>query len=105
MLEKPTPIGNPTRDITLNNALFPWYTDTAQPVLAIVTGSDNFHLPCFSSIEKLALFMNQAGIKYDSVKQIEDEREFLSSIPLDILVILDPYYTPKGTVRYTQVLR
>jgi len=41
----------------------------------------------------------------EKIKQIEDGREFLSSIPGHIIVVADLRFMPNGRVRYVQVLR
>ena len=92
-------------DVTLTGGLFPWGADEQPVLIHIVGGSPSQHLPVFTTPELLRATMSRAGVEYAKIKQIMDGAEFLDSIPLDIIVIKDPWYTLKGTIRYTQIQR
>jgi hypothetical protein len=52
--------------------------------------------------------MDRAGTHFSSIKQIENGPEFLSSFPRtdgtsQIKIIIDPYYTEAGRVRYVEI--
>lgn len=104
MIEAPKSTGKPPQEIVLTGCLIPW--GRGQPVLAHIMGLPSvFHLMVFSEEEKLKSFMSQAGIPFESVKQIDDGTEFLSSIPDDIVIIQNPRFTSEGKIRYLQVFR
>ena len=99
----PRPTGAPVRAVELTGKLFPWSQE--QPVLLQMPGSSALYLPCFSSAKGLREVLGRSRVGFGSIKQIDDGREFLSSIPGAIVVIVDPRYTEQGRVRFTQVLR
>lgn len=111
MAEEPYRIpGTPVRSIELTGKIFPWDPSTAQPVLTRMGDSKAFYLSCFSKPEDLRATMTRLGITGYTIKQIQDGREFMSSIPSTygegpLHVILDPYPVPDGIrTRWTQVL-
>jgi hypothetical protein len=75
------------------------------PVLLNMPGSEYDYIPVFTSEAKLRACLGQAGVSFDAVKQITDGPVFLDSLPSDVVVIHDPWYTPEGKVRFKQVLR
>jgi hypothetical protein len=100
----PKRTGKPVEVIELSGCLFPWDTETDQPVLVHMVGSGAFYLPVFSTEEKLRGMMKKLG-PFGKIKMIQDGREFLDSVPLDVIVIKDAWHTLTGTVRFTQVQR
>lgn len=107
--EAPKRTGKPAEELDLTGKHFPW--GLGLPCFLSMPGTDALYLPCFTDPEKLCEVMAQAKAHFTGVKTIEDGPEFLSSIPttgpggVDVHVILDPYYTPEGKVRFKQVLR
>ena len=101
----PRPVGTPPKEVTLDGALLAFTGD--EPVMINVHGSDAIHLPCFSDEENLLRFMVSTLEESEVVhsKAISDQDEFLSSLPKEVIVILDPEFEPDGRVRYTEILR
>jgi hypothetical protein len=102
--EPPTRTGTPPRAVELSGQLIAWGKDD-QPVLLRVTGSPQWHLPCFASEGQLRTQSWRAGVGFHKIKRIEDGREFLTSVPSDVLVITGLHFAPTGRVRYLQVVR
>lgn len=93
----------------LTGKLFPWNKSTEQPVLINMPGSPYFYLPLFSSKEKLEGMLAAGRIPFDSIKHIDDGREFLTSLTespgwTETKVILDPYFLENGRVRFTELM-
>lgn len=69
------------------------------------------YLPCFSEEQALREMMNRIGTPVGKVQVIDDAEEFLRSVPMKcpggepLHVILDPWFTPEGRVRFTMLLR
>jgi len=98
----PKPTGRTVPTVaTLTGCLFPWGADE-QPVLLAMPGTDTDYLPVFTSADKLEVTMDTVKVAYAKIKQIMDSDEFLSSIPLDIEIIVDPWITLEGKVRYVR---
>ena len=103
MTAPPQPTGKPPAEISLTGMLFAW--KAGQPVLIEMPGSDLRYLACFSTAARLREMHGAAGIVFDGIKMIEDEADFLSSIPASITVIVNPYTTAEGRMRFMQVHR
>lgn len=96
---------------TLSGLIFPWGADN-QPVLLSMPESEARYLPVFTSADKLRELMGKIKIPYAKIKQIMDGDEFLASVQVaftvggmiasDIEVIVDPWMTIEGKVRYTR---
>ncbi len=102
----PKPTGAPPKEITLTGRVFGWLKDIQQPALFQMPGSPFFYLMCFTYAPNLRDFHSRADVPFDSIKQIDDGREFLetSDFPKDqIRICLDPWFTPEGRVRYTEI--
>jgi hypothetical protein len=80
-------------------------TDNYKPALVMVVGSESLHLAVFSTVLALYAFMDRALVPFQRVMVIGTHEEFLASIPLDVIVIKDPWYTLAGRVRYLQIQR
>jgi len=106
--EAPRPTGRFT-DITLTGCLVPFRgsvpAGNEQPSMLAVPGSPHSYVPVFSTLAKLALFMDRSAMPYENVKKIDDGSEFLASIPEWIPIMYDPYYTPENRVRWLEVQR
>lgn len=107
----PCATGRLPEAIELTGKLIPWYGmkahRTGQPALLSMPGSPSLYLPCFSTEEKLRIFLAEAKVPFESIKMIENGVEFLDGIresPEPVEVILDPYFLPNGHVRFMQVL-
>jgi hypothetical protein len=100
----PKRTGAPARRVDLTGCLLPWGADD-QPVFLGMPESTLVYLPCFSSALILRATFALANTSFASIKHIDDGREFLASIPLKYVVILDPHFVDGGRVRFTRVLR
>jgi len=65
-------------ELDLTGKVFPWVG--GGPVLLGMPGSPSHYLACFTYPMGLEQFLREADVIYDSIKQIEDGREFLDSI-------------------------
>jgi hypothetical protein len=98
--------------VVLKGMLFPWLQrgiTHGSPLILVMPGSEDLYLPCFSDGDKLIEAMRLADIHYDSVKYIQNETEFIQSVPRkfngkNVHIIVDPVYTDKGTASWTEVL-
>jgi len=100
----PHPTGKPSENITLTGRLIP-AADAHTPVMLRMPGSDKLYLPCFSDENDMRVFLERAGLAYDGVKQIDDERSFLEGLPPEVTVVTDLRFTEEGKVRFHEVLR
>lgn len=108
--EPPKRTGKPEEPITLTGKLMGWYTNTESPVVLKVIGAgDRFYLPLFDDAEYAVQFLAQSGVAYGGAfagfKQVEDGPEFLSSISPDVGIMVNPWFTDEGKVRWNEVLR
>ena len=89
----------------ITGMLMPWVEDEGPCLLTILGLEGKFGLPLFSTEEKLDAAGVQLGLRHTSVKQITDQDEFLSNLPEEVEVIIDPWRTPEGKARYFRVPR
>lgn len=99
--DAPAPTGVPPKVVSLIGKIIPWTAE--QPVLLSMPASPYRYLPCFTDPDKLHAFMQEAKIGVERVKKIDEQHDFLDSLPLDVRVVLDPYFLPNGRVRFLQV--
>ncbi len=99
----PRPTGKPAEHCSIAGCLFPWRDE--EPVLLQMPMSQHVYLPVFSDETRLRSLMIRAGVAFDEIKRIDEQDEFLVSLPPKIVVIKDPWFTVQGTVRFLQVLR
>lgn len=98
----------PVKQTTLTGKVFPWIND--RPVVLGMPGTNVRYLPCFTFIPDLHTIMERCQITGYVVKHIDDGPTFQGSLissdgqgnPLH--VILDPYFTPEGTIKFDQVV-
>lgn len=88
----------------VSGMLLPWGANE-QPALLGVPESDALYLPVFSSEAQLKEVMARAEAPYAKVKKIDDSDEFLSSIPLSIRIMIEPWFTPAGKLRWIELQR
>jgi hypothetical protein len=68
-------------------------------------GSDLLYIACFHDVSDLESVMAHYQIEYASVKQVDDEQEFLSSVTDPrVAVILNARVTETGRLRFLHVL-
>ena len=105
----PRPTGKPVEEVTLTGMLLPW--KAGDPVLLRMPACDDEFLPLFTREEDLREVLRQAGASFDSIKQVDDGREFLDSLPLMtgssrlLRVITNPRIVEQGRVRFVEVFR
>lgn len=99
----PRPTGRRV-EVTLTGMIFPW-TAEGQPAFLRVPGSSALYLPLFSDPTMLKIVMDGTSTPYVKVKKIDDGFEFLDSIPKDIRIMVEPWFTPEGRVRWTEIER
>lgn len=109
--QAPHPTGKPPEPILLTGKLVP-FDENRQPIYLRMPGSPALYIPCFSHKETLESVMKRAGAPpYAVIISVADRDEFLNSIPLKtptgepIHIIIDPWFTADGKVRFTQLLR
>jgi hypothetical protein len=98
--------------ITLTGKLFPWALAgivRGRPVFISLSGTSDLYLPCFTDAADLHAVMFRAGAPFDRIKQIDDEVEFLESLPREVegkrvRIMVDPSFTDDGKTRWTEVL-
>lgn len=109
----PRRVNNRVDAVDLTGALFPWLDATelceGTPLLLELQGTNTLYLPMFTTVEKLRAELGRTNTKYDRIKQVQDGAEFLASIPptdpdgRKLRIMLDPWYTPQGTLRWREV--
>lgn len=99
----PQRTGKPAESVSLTGLLFAW--SGQDPILVNLPGTESLYLPCFSDEGNLRAMHEAAQVRFDRIKRIDNGAEFLRSIPSDITVIVDPYLTPEGRLRFMQVLQ
>lgn len=99
----PHTTGKPPEDISLTGRLIP-AADTHTPVLLRMPGSDRLYLPCFTDENELRTFLGRAGLAYEGVKQIDDERSFLAGLPPEVTVVTNLHFTEDDKVRFHEVV-
>ncbi len=103
---KPYRTSDRTVSLCIDGYLMPWDPETDQPYFIHVVGDGpKLYLQVFSTVEKLrtgslAFFYPDA-----TIKKIDEQWEFLASIPREIEIMIDPFITAEGRVRYQQILR
>jgi len=110
-VEAPKRTGKPAESITfdiLTGKLFPWDERRQQPVLLNMPSSPYQYLACFSTEEKLRKLLDDAEVSFDRIKCIDDGGVFMGGLlesahPEQLKIILDPYFTSEGKIRFTQL--
>lgn len=109
-IHPPHRTGKPAESVTLTGLLMGWYQNTNTPVVLKVIGAgDRFYLPLFEDPEYAVKFLGHSGVVYGEAfagfKQVDDGPEFLDSISPEVGIMVNPYFTEEGKVRWTEVLR
>lgn len=94
--------------LDLGGYLFPWNDEL--PVLVMMEDCRDVFLPLFASREALDGMMQQTTAVYTSVKEIDDQMEFIDCLPLFIAdrrlrIMIDPYRAENGCIRFKELLR
>lgn len=99
----PVRTGKPAETLDLTGKVLPWDADGRVALLGVMGLGPA--VPVFSTADKLRAAARVMPLPFASIKQIVHGQAFLDSIPGDVPVIVDPWVTPEGKVRYTMVLR
>jgi hypothetical protein len=94
--------------MNITGYVFP--SQQGQPVLVLMMGSLDPFLPLFATTERLRVMMRHADITYDSIKHVDDQVEFIDSLPHYIAggrlrIMVDPYTTAEGRIRFKELFR
>lgn len=107
-----------THDLSITGCLLPWLPDLNRPFLVAsgAPGDDTWLLPVFRDEPSLRAAMQvwrsplQDGAAGYAIKSIDDSVDFLRSVresaqvnDVRVMVALDPWFTPQGTVRFLGV--
>lgn len=104
----PRLVNGEVKEVSLTGMIFPW--KYGQPVLLSMPMSDALYLALFDSEVDLRAVMDKVGVPFDGIKLIDNGSEFLQSLPealggQPLKIILNPWFTEGGTVRYTEIQR
>ena len=98
----PQATGKPPETVSLTGRLIP-AQDATNPVLLRMPGSERLYLPCFADEDEMQTVLGRAGVEYAGIKQIDDEMTFLDSLPPEVTVITNLWWTEEGKIRFHQV--
>lgn len=103
MAEPPKPTGTVLDDIDLTGKLLAF--EDGQPVMVTVIGGteNSFYLPLFDDLEAFATFLGHSSRTWDGFSKVEDPAEFLASLPPNVIVMVNPWFTEEGRVRWYEV--
>ena len=82
---------------------------SGDPVLLIMSGTNDRFLPVFSTREKLDELCLEYNVRYDRIKQLSDGRAFIASLsdnthlPYRLRVIVDAYKHANGRIRFIEI--
>lgn len=107
-VEGPKPTGR-TKNLYVTGKIFPW--SKGQPVLLSMPGSPHLYLPLFDTIEELEEVMKRGGCSWQSVKQVDDGGEFLTTLlrqkdigdGSELKIITNIEHLPNGRVRFVEI--
>lgn len=105
-MHAPRPRGTPPREVTIRGCVVPWRN--GGPVVLEMTGTSDWFVPMFSTAEALKASMRMLDVDYQSIKQIDDGRQFLeglaeSETPQRLRPILDPVLGENNYMRWSEV--
>lgn len=101
--EGPKPTGAPAVPVELKGRLLPY--EDGFPVLVEVPGDDTRYVPCFASEQSLRSFMTRSRLKWTAIKQVQDADALMEDLHAQqVSLMLDPYFTLDGRVRYQVVV-
>lgn len=97
----PRQVGRAPIELDLHGMLLPWKGE--QPVALQILGG-NVAVPLFTTPEKLEATLGAFGIPYERIREIDDSEGFIASMPPEVEIIVDPWKTEDGKVRYLQAM-
>lgn len=106
--DPPRPTGKPMEDLCLTGMLIPWGADDQPCYVAMNSGDPAkplIAIPLFYSAAQLHASVDSFRLECAHIKQIEDGQAFLTDVPRDIAVVVNPRASDHGTTVYTLVLR
>jgi len=110
LIAMPHLTGKPPESINITGYVFPWYTDTNQPVILRNPSDehpDAILLPIFSSVVKLHDAI-ESWLRIDGpwkIKEVQDGLDFTASIMENngVIIAVDPHIF-NGNTRFTAIL-
>jgi hypothetical protein len=105
------PLRRGKHDGTITNYCFPWRNGAPLWMHMESSGTDDVYLLLFSSLQQCILTMQMIGLSYDKVKKIDDQEEFLDSVPpvladgTKVHIIIDPSLVESGRIIYSELVR
>lgn len=99
-----------SREVSLTGKLIVWDPVVGASRLLPMAGTDAHYVGVFTDAKTLREVMAHLGITNFTIRQIQDHREFLESIPsvidgVPLHVAVDMRLTEKGTLRFAQWAR
>ncbi len=91
------------RELTLTGMLFAVRNNDLVLLNMYGVTANIQYLALFSEPDQLQSVLARAGVPFTGIKQVEDGREFLDSVPPDLVIITDLRFTDEGKIRFTQV--
>lgn len=89
------------KEMTISGMLLAFWKGAASPITIIIENEQC--LPIYSEKEKLETSMKDLKIEEYDIKQIDNGAEFLESVIPHFRVVLNPYITPEGNTRFTNI--
>jgi hypothetical protein len=104
----PRRVNDTLHPVDLNGYVFPW--EDGRPVFVLMQGSLDTFLPLFADEQALHRMMRHAAIRYSSIKVVDDQGEFIDSLPLYLAggrlrIMIDPYKAANGCIRFKELIR
>lgn len=105
--QRPRRTNKPPEAVNLTGLLFAFFE--SQPTFLNFGGSEDLYLVCCADADTLRDVMRAAGANFDSIKQIVDAAEFLSSVPnklgsRTVRIAVNPRYVD-GRYRWVEIQR
>jgi hypothetical protein len=102
-------VGDTVHHLSLTGHVIAWHD--GEPVLVGMPGTEDQFLPVFSSVDNLRDLLTGIAVAFSAIKRIDSGNEFIASLPLHLAsgqrlrIIVDPYWTEAGRVRFIEVQR
>lgn len=100
----PRRTGKDPQELDLTDMFVPFY-DNGQPCLLNLPMSPHEYLPCFDTTEQLRRVLERGEVAYDRIKKIDNGREFMVSVPPEVIIVVNMRWTERGTIKFLQVFR
>jgi len=102
--EPPRRVSDTVYLVQLTGCLLPWRHWGQPATIGIVGGGNQLYVPVFTTVEKLRALMETYTVRYESIKQVDEGREFaLSVFESGLGIVLDPHRKENGMIGYLNV--